>query len=342
MNCIHCGSPTRQTGQTRYRTEHYCPCCRRQFFIAASLPDEPRGISFTYWNHQGKADKLIEALSPKYTPDITEGARERARFMLTDNDVRGRVPQLERAKKLGVQSFLVYPHTARPSMINDNWPAWEGTAAQFVVNEYHAEVLRGYGYKKPLESIGWTLCPIREFRETPAREVLFMPIHPRNAPIDRKVNKEAFDRLVALGGAINLTVRYVGDLIDNGIPEVGGVTYIQGRMNQNFAEIDAADVVVGHQTAAWIAVARGVPTVMMAEDMPTHFRTWANEYVNTKSWDKVSHLFRYPLDILAEDDTMAILTRAARSDSEIADWRRRMIGEAFDPQRFVEIVERYL
>ena len=297
-----------------------------------------------YWNHQGKADKLAEALSPKYTLDTDEGCRQRTRFLLTDNDVRGRVPQLERSRRLGVHSFFVYPHTARPSMINDNWPAWEGTTAQFVVNEYHAEVLRGYGYKKPLESIGWTLCPIRDFRPTRAREVLFMPIHPRNAPIDRKVNRQAFDKLAALAtaGRINLTVRYVGDLIDNGIPKIGGVTYIQGRMNQNFAEIDAADVVVGHQTAAWIAVARGVPTAMMAEDMPTHFRTYMNEYINTKSWDRVSRLFRYPLDILAEDDTMALLTRAARSDSEIADWRRRMIGEAFDPQKFVSIVERYL
>jgi len=265
--------------------------------------------------------------------------------VLTDSDVRGRVKLLEAMQKIGVKLFFVYPHAARPSMINDHYPTWEGTTAQFVVNEHHAEVLRTYGYEKPLHSIGWHLCPLHEFRpKDRAQNVLFAPIHPRNAPQDKKVNLETFERLYGCvkKNGINLTIRHMGDLVDNGIPKREDVKYVQGKMDQSFREIDDADIVIGHQTVAWIAVARGVPTVMIRESMPTHFRASNQGYEDVKSWDRVSHLFRYPLDILEESDTMGLLNRAIKSDDEIWDWRRRMIGDAFSPEVFVKIIEEYL
>jgi hypothetical protein len=289
-------------------------------------------------NHQGKAKMLTDALDTKYT-HVTDG---RVTFVLTDSDVLGRRGQLERMKQKGTKRFFVYPHSARPSMINDYYPEWEGTTAQFVVTDYHGDVLREYGYTKPLIPIGWNLSEVRDFQpREKAYNVLFAPIHPRNAPIDRQVNRQTFDRLYKLHqeGAINLTVRYIGIFVDNGIPEKEDVTYIQGKMDQSTHDMDRADVVIGHQTFAWIAVARGIPCVMMAEDMPTHFRKRNQEYENVPSWDKVSHLFRYPLDILAENDTIRLLERAVKSDAEIADWKRRMIGEPFDAARFIELVE---
>ena len=50
----------------------------------------------------------------------------------------------------------------------------------------------------------------------------------------------------------------------------------------------------------------------------------------------------YPLDILHTDDPMALMEQAADSDIMIADWKKRMIGEAFDPVKFVEIVKGYV
>ena len=346
MRCIYCEAPTREIGRTIYQIRHYCPVCRHTFPTDQELAPEQSNNSFMCYNHQGKANLLVEALAPKWEMYDGEGWRIKAKFMLSDSDVKGRVSQLERTRRVGCRAFFVYPHTARPSMINDKYPTWEHTTAQFVVNEHHAEVLRGYGYKKPLESIGWTLCPLREFQpRRRVKHVLFAPVHPRNAPIDRQVNLLTFEKLHKLSrqGAFRLTVRHVGDLVDNGLPaRAEGVTYIQGRMNQDFSDIDSADVLVGHQTVAWIAVARGVPTLMMAEDMPTHFRQGNQSYEDVPSWNKVKRLFQYPLDILEEDDTMSLLERAARSDDEIADWRRRLIGETFDPQKFRTVVESYL
>ena len=345
MRCVHCVSgQVREIGQTEYERRYFCPACRHTFSVDRPQPTKPESNPFICFNHQGKANALISALAPKYTQIVSEVYDRHALFVLTDNDIKSRQRQLEKIRLVGCNIFIVYPHSARPSMVNDHYRRWDHTTAQFVVNEYHAEVLRKSGYDKPLISIGWTLCPLREFQPRWARNVLFAPIHPRNAPQDRDVNARTFARLYphALSGEINLTVRFVGDLLDNGLQREQGVTYIHGKMNQDFSEIDVADVVIGHQTVAWIAVARGVPTVMMAEDMPTHFRKPDQSYEDVKSWNKIHPLIKYPLDILAESNTMKLLNRAVRSDVEIADWRRRMIGDAFDPLKFAEIVEGYI
>jgi len=129
----------------------------------------------------------------------------------------------------------------------------------------------------------------------------------------------------------------------NGLWEAPGVIYVEGQPDQSYAQIDAADVVVSHQTFAYIAVARGVPTVMMSEQYPP--RIGCEEY-NTfqyvMNWEKYRDLLAYPLDILAEDDTLALFQRAVRSDEEIVNWRCRLIGEPFDPLQFVKKVKKYL
>lgn len=338
MNCIYCKALSREISRTLEHVRWQCRSCRRIFTIP--LPPSHVHASFRCINHQGKANALVSALSSRYRLETsTHGA---VRFVLSDSDVMGRRGQLERMRREGTRRFFVYPHSARPSMINDHYPTWDGTTAQFVVNEHHAEVLRRYGYTKPLVPIGWYLSEVREFQAKPAaRRVLFAPIHPRNAPIDRKVNAETWDRLYPLhrDGVIELTVRYIGHLADNGLPFADDVRYVKGEMNQTVSDQDAADVVIAHQTYAWIAVARGVPCVMMAEDMPTHFRRRNHEYDNVKSWDMVKDIFQFPLDILEENDTIGLLNRAVSSDCEIADWKRRMIGEAFDAGLFAEKVD---
>jgi hypothetical protein len=304
-------------------------------------------IGFTCFKHQGKENLLVEALKTKYEMMPCPVKENGCHFMLTDSDIGGRVSQMRRLIPRGCRRFFVYPHSARPSLINAHFPAWEGTTAQLVVNEYHAEVLRAYGYEKPIETMGWHLSPVRSFkpRDTKGRavRVLFAPIHPRNADQDKRANKETFDRLYkhVLTGEIELTVRLIREIQESGLSHVKGVTYSQGEMNQATDDMERADVVIGHQTFAWLAVAMGIPCVMFAEDMPTHFRV-NNKYHDVPCWNSIYHLFRYPLDILCENDTMALLRRAARSDMEIRDWRRRMIGTPFNAREFVSKVEKYL
>ncbi len=346
VQCPKCNNTARHIANNPQRTLYRCVQCRGLIEIP-HVPNLAKQLRFLCFNHQGKADKLVSALCEKYEQHHGAVTETGIYFCLTDSDVSGRASQLRRMGRHGVRRFFIYPHTARPSLVNTVYPVWEGTTAQFVVNEYHEEVLRAYGYEKPIEHIGWHLSPVEEFkpRHAPDRplRVLFAPIHPRNAEIDRQVNKATFERLYkhVLSGEIELTIRHIGQVIESGFDVCKNVKYVNGKMNQATDDMEAADVVIGHQTFAWLAVARGFPTVMFAEDMPTHFRI-NNKYNDVPCWNSVYHLFRYPLDILCEDDTMALLRRAAVCDKEIRQWKLRMIGVPFCAESFIEKVERYL
>jgi len=304
-------------------------------------------IRFILFDHQGKGTPLLHALKghalqfpddPKYY--------SRLGFVLASHDVQGNARRLQRIHDGGCKTFFLYPHTARPNIINDIFPNASFTTAQFVSAEGHIEVLRRYGVTMPIHATGWYLCPLREFRSRPSvRKILFAPIHPRCAEIDQQVNFRTWEILYSLvqKGAIDLTVRYVNDLVASGLEQVndGRVKYVRGGLDLTYGEIDNADVVVGHQTYAWLAVARGVPTVMMDEEMPTHTSPRKGPSSFARNWKKYKDLIMYPLDILHTDDPMALMERAAGSDSSIMDWKKRMIGEAFDPAKFIEVIKGY-
>jgi len=342
IQCSRCSAKSKLIAAYNQKSVYRCTQCRALTEINHAPETMP--INFYCFDHQGKANKLISTLSERYN----QGDRNTALFVLSDSDVSGRASQMERMRRSSARQFFIYPHAARPSLINAHYHTWQGTTAQFVVNEYHAEVLRAYGYEKPLESIGWHLSPVEQFKprnvDDRPLKVLFAPIHPRNAQQDRDANKAAFDKLYphVLSGDIELTIRHIGALSESGLPIAEKVNYVCGLMNQTTSDMDNSDVVIGHQTFAWLAVARGIPCVMFAEDMPTHFRRNGVFYDDVACWDKVQHLFRYPLDLLCENDTIGLLRQTAQSDTRIQDWRRRMIGQAFDPALFVEKVEKYL
>lgn len=345
--CPFCNDPgARLVYADKYIKSFRCPRCRRKHKIDTGYIEESKA-GYICFNHQGKGTALIDALNSRGYIQMGRPARSIVpRFALSDSDVAGRLSQMRRMSgNYGVRAFFIYPHSARPSLIHDHYPTWGGVTAQFVVNEYHAEVLRVSGYTKPIEPIGWHLCPIREFkaRET-CRRVLFAPIHPRNAPQDKNANLRAFDVLHKLvrRDEIDLTIRHIGQLVDSGLEAAQGVHYQQiNGMNGDHSFFDEYDLIIGHQTIAWMGVAMGVPVVMFAEDMPTHFRNRGIGWMDAKSWPLIHELIRYPLDLLTAPDPMALLDQTVKGDSQIADWRRRMIGESFSVGRFVGLIESY-
>lgn len=352
LPCPKCGTMTPIFREHEYRILYKCPNtkCKSRFTRldrTQRVFEEIKIPSYFAWTHQDKAFRLTDALNIKYR-QIGTYERRGIKFILTDSDIRGRAFHMERARLLGCRRFFIYPHSAPPSLIHAHYSTWEHTTAQFVVNEHHAEIIRQSGYKKPLESIGWYLTDIKTFRPAKLiRRVLFAPIHPKNAPIDREVNSQVFEKLHALSaqGAFSLTVRYAGALGENGLEKKTGVTYSPVELGKSNDELEKADIVIGHQTVAWKAVALGTPCVMMKEDMPRHYKHSRTDWreMNRFVWDKVSHLFRYPYDILADScDTMGLLQQAAGSESGILDWKKRMIGKPFDADNFISIVESYL
>ena len=302
---------------------------------------------FAVYDHQGKARAYIDALERRGWRSTH--AFERALFCLSDLDMLGRAQVLRDVMARGGRVFL-YPHAARPAVQWDGmYPVLPGVSANFVIGEGGAEVMRRYGYPVPVHVVGWPYGELRQFRASSyPTTILFGPIHANGngwlSELDKKINQAVFSRLLALveKGCIHLKVRYLRGLQLCGLQPDTRVEYIRGRADQSYKDIDQADVVVAHQTLAYIAVARGAPTVMMAEDEPPRSGNSESNFVRVASWQKYRELMMFPLDILASDDPMALLQRAARSDVDVAEWRRLFIGEPFNQARFVSTLEGYL
>jgi hypothetical protein len=308
-------------------------------------------MTYSVWDHQGKAQKYIETLSSAYERvSATNPKNQRGvTFVIADNDVRGRRTWLTRFLRAGCPLFFIYPHSARPNLVNDIRSTWAYTTATFVSAVGHQRIMRLYGYQKPIHVVGWHLCPLESFQPRPEmKNILFAPIHPRNAKIDRQVNRAAFERLHRVSKEqenVKLTVRHIGNLDENGLEAVPGVSYVEGRLEPSWEMIDTADLVVGHQTYAYLAVARGVPTLMMAEDMPTHLvpKTADGAVVlSAKNWKKYAKILAYPLDILRTDDPWGMIQRATRTDEDIQAWRKNMIGPSFDPKALLAVIDFYV
>lgn len=308
-------------------------------------------MKFHFHSHQGKSDKLIEALvnvggfRQVHSPKIAD-------VIFTDVDIGDHAGELEILHKQRGKKIMVIPHAGMPNFFGD-FPIYKSlsiTRVQFVPAVGHVEVMRAWGYDKPLEIIGWYFCPLVRFRPRfETRKVLFAPIHPNAdntlSHVEKQINAEAYKKLLALvdSGDIRLTVRYLRGLENNGLWNYPGVKYVAGKPDQTTKEIDESDIVVSKKTMQYMAVARGVPCVGMGEHIPPPSGSESrNNYMEVQSWDKYRVTMAYPIDILAESDTLALLNHVAVSDGLVAGWRQRMIGEAFSPEKFVELVKKYL
>ena len=359
LKCPYCG------GRSFHRMDAFnrrCIVCGRSFNVQAadklSRPPKIRNVHGQpipeilsrnkYWvfNHQGKADKIIEALDTKYERSEHPNNYIQVKFCFTDYAVWGRTRMLGVMKKQGVERFFIYPHSARPNLINDVMAEWDNITAQFVTAPGHIDVMRTFGYPKPLHAVGWMLCPQKEFEpREQARNILFAPIHPRCDDVDKRANQKTFSILEKLAkqDKIHLTVRYISYLEGSGLEHVEhpNIEYVRGVMNNGYEQIDMADVVVASNTYAYKAVARGVPTVMMGEkSVPEHWLKTPTLFA--QNWDKYVDIMAYPFDILDTSDPHRLLERVTKSEYGIKMWKKRMIGEPFCPEKFMEIVESYL
>ena len=313
----------------------------------SNKPAQPKPPVFVFRAHQGKEKAYVDALRKAgYKPTLIEHGNPR--FVLYDLDCFKRRSALERFYNRKVPIFM-YPHAARPQVV------WDGmhelfpyTRCSFVIAKGHEEVMRRYGYDLPIEVTGWAYCGIKAFE--PVKEVkniLFAPIHPAAnglmIDVDRDLNIRTYKRLVPYckENGIQLSVRHIKSLKANGLDPVGGVKYISGDTKLSIADIDAADLVVAHQTFAYMAVARGKPVVMMGEDLPPRTILPNGKPIFVKSWDKYADILAFPLDILA-GDVGSVITKACKQNAKVTEWRDRFIGEPFDPKIFVEKLESYL
>lgn len=270
------------------------------------------------------------------------------RFVLADADWREGM--MRDAAELNTPVFL-YPHAARPMVQYDGCVTPHPVTAMFTQAEAGKRIMEKIGYPYPVEVSGWAFSEVRPF--CPVDEIgriLFAPIHP-NAngylnKVDKDLNRRTYDRLFDFceKWGVELSVRYIGTLEQCGLDGVQDGDYVEfhkGKKNNSSWDMETASVVVAHQTFAYIAVALGIPTVMMGEDVPPRSGNREDGFCYVKHWDDYKNDLMYPLDILAEDPA-DVIGRACAGCSAVEDWKSRLIGEPFDGPRFVQTLESYL
>ena len=300
-------------------------------------------MNFYCHNHQNKAVEYINALRLAGHKEVEQ---DDADFLLIDIDVLSRGVLIKEFHQQGKKVFL-YPHTGRPVLQWDGWyPPSSMVTAVFTMAQGGVDVPTKYGYSEaPIHAVGWSFCEPKEFRPCQEpKKVLFAPIHVNGngymTARERAINSKVYHRL--LNTDVDLTVRFLHELEWNGLWDESGVEFVKGEANQSVEDIERADVVVSHQNMAYMAVARGKPTLMMAEHLTPISGNTNSSVREVKSWDLYKDELMFPLDILEHENTYALLQRACRDDSEIRDWREQYIGDPFDHAKFVSILESYL
>ena len=231
---------------------------------------------------------------------------------------------------------VLYPHGAAPNL------TWDGAhephprvRLNLVTSEGHKEVMRRYGYPKPIEVIGWYLCEIEPWKPPRGKKVLFCPIHPIGGGLvmykeDRVENARVFKELLDMD--LDLSVRYRHALIINGLHKEEGVRYYSTGW---FDDLDEYDMVVANGTIAYAAVAKGIPTVMVQQ--ATCARNPGDAVHNrvvAKSLDKYWDYLKYPY---SSEDLEEGMRMAA--EEEPVEWKERFIGKQMDGDWFREYIQ---
>lgn len=246
---------------------------------------------------------------------------------------------------------FMYPHSARPMVQWDMYPIWPHTSALITIASGHRQVMESFGYPLPIEVCGWTLCDQVPWKAIAVAgrpvEVLFMPIHPNNNgwlhPLDKGMNALVYQRLLETPG-IHLTVRHIKRLDISGLWTASGVKYVLANPNGSTVEIDAAQVVVAYETAAYLAVARGKPLLMFGDQLTPHSGNLPTKMHWAKNFDAYREIWRYPItvDLTHGGKTIHQQLEQAMSEDVGAAWREKFIGEQLDPVWFVKTVQKYL
>ena len=304
---------------------------------------------YTLGHHQNKENAFSEALRVRGWHECHYIHSKNVRFGLFDADWRP-----HDIKKLNGAPFFLYPHAARPMVQYDGCvEPHGGCRAMFVSSPAGVYLMEKIGYPSEVIEVGWSLCPIKQFfPRALAQNILFAPIHPNGngwlSEVDKSLNLETYRRLVQFAEEhdAEITVRYCRNIYDNGLGDCLAeahprVIWKQAFPDGTYGDILKADVVVSHQTFAYMSVALGVPTVMIGEDVPPRSGNSDAGFCYVKHWEDYKDYMMFPLDLL-NGKTEDVIETAISTDEPIREWRERFIGKPFKPDYFVDCIEERL
>ena len=304
---------------------------------------------FRMSHHQNKENAFSEALRFRGWHESRYVRSRDVRFGLFDADWRP-----ADIEALNGAPYFLYPHAARPMVQYDGCVKPRSDCrAMFVSADAGLYLMEKIGYPCEVVKVGWTLTKIRPFQpKAEAKKIVFAPIHPNAngwlSEVDKDLNRKTYATLTkyAEETGASILVRFCRRIEDNGLGaeiEAGhpNVIWKQASPDGSTHDITTADLVVAHQTFAYMAVALGVPTVMMGEDIPPRSGNSDAGFCFSEHFDDYKDYLMFPLDIL-NGDPAEIISRAISTGEDIADWRSRFIGEPFNAEFFVKSIEERL
>ena len=300
-------------------------------------------------HHQNKGNAFQQALRDHGWHESQYRYSRYLRFGLFDADWR-----TDDIDRLNGRPYFLYPHAARPMVQYDGCvrPRTD-CRAMFVSAPAGVKLMKQIGYPCEVIEVGWSLTEIRDFQpKAEARNIVFAPIHPNSngylSELDKELNRKAYARLVQYAEKHDsyIKVRYIGDISQNGLEKEQAtanarVMWMPSTADSSFKDILNADLVCAHQTFAYMAVALGVPTVMMGEDIPPRSGNTDEGFRFVDRFDSYKDYLQYPWDILDEDPEETI-AMAISTDEGVKDWKAEFIGKPFDPDFFVKCIEERL
>lgn len=234
--------------------------------------------------------------------------------LLIDHEAPG--PVYDRFFRAHDRAFL-YPHGANPLMFT-MWPRRPEVRGHFVTATGQADLYAAHD-GRPCEVVGWSFGPLLPWRATEGVKVLFAPMHADGygwLPDNQLVEEQrVFDELTSL--PVEVRVRRMGS---------------PTPMHE---DIDWADVVVAAPgTFPTLAISRGCPTVVYAQDVPPIERhPVTREEIPMPGYTDLLPMFQYDVP----GSTLAEQIEAVCASDVAAPWRERWIGDAFDPDAFADV-----
>lgn len=309
--------------------------------------------TFFFAEHQHKGRVYVAALEAAGHVRMTH--RQRADFIFFDHDIGVRGVGFRRGLDFAHQNekpVFIIPHSARPNVMADTHKPWPHTKALFSISEGHKEIMEILKYPCPMEISGWIYSDIRPFQASEPQgkiKVLFAPIHPNNNGFldkeDQRLNAQIFTLLVNME-EIELTIRHIHPLDQNGIWWDKRAIYVEGKPDGTTTEIEAADVVIGAYTLAYITVALGKPLVMMGEQIRPHVGNTPGMVFYSPNWEAYREVMRYPFEIedvlYSYDQALEMLNTAMAGSGAVEKWKEKFIGKPFVAADFTNKVNQYL
>ncbi len=304
---------------------------------------------FRMSHHQNKENAFERALRSRGWHESRYFRSQHVVFGLFDADWRAKD-----IEDLNGKPYFLYPHAARPMVQYDGCvEPRKDCRTMFVSAPAGVHLMSVIGYPCEVVEVGWSLTPIRPFEaRREAKNIVFAPIHPNSNGylhnVDKGLNKAVYDRLLkyAEQTGATVTVRFCRNINDNGLGEEyaredAGIVWKQARPDGSTDDILTADLVVSHQTFAYMSIALGVPTVMMGEDIAPRSGNAEIGFSYSAHFDDYKEYLMFPLDIL-NGETADVINTAISTDEPIKKWRDRFIGKPFNGEFFVNCIEERL